>query len=58
LIDAADAAFIHPHHERMMPELQNPIIRELIVYSYRVIYRLIEHGKAYDINIIANTNGA
>ena len=58
LIDAAEAAFIHPHHGRMVPELQNPTIRERIVYSYRVIYQLVDHGNEHDLNIIAIANGA
>ena len=58
LIDAAENAFNHPHHGRMVPELQNPSIREKIVYSYRVIYQLIEHNTGHDINIIAIANGA
>jgi hypothetical protein len=42
----------------MVPELQNPSIREKIVYSYRVIYQLIEHNAGHDINIIAIANSA
>lgn len=29
-----------PHSGREVPEIQNPTIRELIVYSYRVIYQV------------------
>lgn len=58
LIDAAEAAFIQPHHGRMVPELQDPTIRERIVYSYRVIYQYFEHNRGHDINIIAVANSA
>jgi hypothetical protein len=42
----------------MVPELQNPTIREKIVYSYQLIYQLIEHDSGHEINIIVIANGA
>jgi plasmid stabilization system protein ParE len=32
----------HPHIGRMVPEFNNPNIRELIRGSYRIVYRLID----------------
>ncbi|WP_371196428.1 type II toxin-antitoxin system RelE/ParE family toxin [Glaciecola sp. SC05] len=58
LIEAAEHAFNHPHYGRMVPELQNPTIREKIVYSYRVIYELNEHENGHDVSIIAIASGA
>ncbi|MFC4700655.1 type II toxin-antitoxin system RelE/ParE family toxin [Glaciecola siphonariae] len=57
LIDAAEHAFNHPHHGRMVPELQNSTIREKIVYSYRLIYELTEYENGHDVSIITIANG-
>jgi toxin ParE1/3/4 len=54
ILDAADALENFPMMGRMVPEFQDPAIRERIVFSYRLIYRIdqsivtvltIAHGK-------------
>lgn len=42
----------------MVPELENLFIRERLVYSYRIIYQIIEHDEGYNIGIIAIASGS
>ncbi len=39
----------HPEMGRQVPELEDPAIREIIVRSYRVIYRLDHHDRLVDV---------
>ncbi len=43
-----------PYLGRMVPEIQNEFIRELIYYNYRIIYHIISDSQ---IDIIAVHNG-
>lgn len=43
LIESVKRLGEHPELGRMVPEFSNPMIREIIVRSYRVIYR-VDHG--------------
>jgi toxin ParE1/3/4 len=45
----------HPEIVRIVPEVSNQNIRELIVYSYRLIYEISESGG--NIEILAVTHG-
>ena len=40
-----------PEMGRVVPELENPLIRELIVYSYRIVYEITE-GNVHILTII------
>lgn len=40
LVEAAQSLSALPQRGRIVPEFGNPSIRELFVYSYRLIYRL------------------
>jgi toxin ParE1/3/4 len=42
LIESAETAAAFPFSGRMVPEVQNDRIRELIVGNYRVIYQVFE----------------
>jgi toxin ParE1/3/4 len=42
LVAAADKVASHPRSGRVVPELEDPKIREVIVGEYRVIYRVEE----------------
>lgn len=41
LLAAAEQAAHFPESDRMVPEYENPAIRELIRPPYRVVYRLV-----------------
>ena len=58
MISEAESALNAPYHGRMVPELENPLIRERLVYSYRIIYHVIEHDEGHNIAIIAMTSGS
>ncbi|TAL33151.1 MAG: type II toxin-antitoxin system RelE/ParE family toxin [Spirochaetes bacterium] len=47
VVTRADVLKDFPQMGRMVPEFQNPSIREIIVYSYRIIYEI--HGDAVEI---------
>ncbi len=42
LIEKGESIAWNPHIGRMVPEISNPEIRELIVKKYRIIYRVHE----------------
>jgi addiction module RelE/StbE family toxin len=42
LIEKGESIALNPHIGRMVPEISNPEIRELIVKKYRIVYRLHE----------------
>lgn len=42
ILTSIDRLAQHPKLGRIVPEYSNPIIRELIVMNYRVVYRLKE----------------
>ena len=45
LIKQAEAMSLFPQSGRVVPEKKNPLIRETIVGSYRIIYQLDEANK-------------
>ena len=45
LIKQAEAMSLFPQSDRVVPEKKNPLIRETIVGSYRIIYQLDEANK-------------
>ena len=45
LIKQAEAMSLFPQSGRVVPETKNPLIRETIVGSYRIIYQLDEANK-------------
>lgn len=45
LIKQAEAMALFPQSGRMVPEKKDPLIRETVVGSYRVIYRVDEVNK-------------
>jgi toxin ParE1/3/4 len=47
LIEQGKTIALNPHMGRMVPEISNPEIRELIVKKYRIVYRV--HGKEIKI---------
>ena len=47
LIARAETLLKHPRKGRVVPEVANPDIRELIVGNYRLVYRI--HGKTIEI---------
>lgn len=49
LVDRSDYLKEYPNLGRVVPELNNPRIRELIIYSYRMVYQT-ENG---DVEILA-----
>ena len=42
LIKKGESISLNPHIGRMVPEISNPEIRELIVKKYRIVYRVQE----------------
>ena len=53
LIEAAGTLIDLPLRGRIVPELRNGAIRELIVYSYRLIYR----AEAVRVTVVAVVHG-
>lgn len=41
LVAAVDRVALFPHSGRIVPEVADPLIREVIQGSYRIVYRLI-----------------
>lgn len=56
LLDAAMSLDTLPERGRVVPEFQHPDIREIVVRSYRVIYRVNKNDT--DIEIIRFWHGA
>jgi addiction module RelE/StbE family toxin len=54
--EATDRLKLFPRIGRVVPELDNPDIREVLVYSYRVIYHLHEGDSV--IRVVAVIHGA
>jgi addiction module RelE/StbE family toxin len=44
LIEQGESIAHNPHIGRIVPEISNPEIRELIVKKYRIVYRVHEQG--------------
>lgn len=42
VIAAAERIVLSPHLGRIVPEVNNPLIREIILGNYRIVYRLRE----------------
>ena len=40
VLEAVDRLFDFPRSGRVVPELKNPVIREIILGNYRLVYRL------------------
>jgi len=53
LLEQADLLFENPRRGRLVPEIANPDIRELIFKKYRIVYRL----KANRIEILTVFEG-
>jgi toxin ParE1/3/4 len=49
LIQEAEAMGLFPRSGRMVPEKKNPLIRETIVGSYRIIYQVDDSSKVVAI---------
>jgi toxin ParE1/3/4 len=54
IVDATDNLLLFPRMGRIVPEYRNPDVRELIVFNYRVIYRVDPDS----INIAGIIHGA
>ena len=44
IVDKSEKLKYFPQIGRIVPEINNPNIRELIIYSYRLIYEVISDG--------------
>ena len=44
IVDKSEKLKYFPEIGRIVPEINNPNIRELIIYSYRLIYEVISDG--------------
>jgi plasmid stabilization system protein ParE len=44
LLEAADRAAVLPHSGRVVPELRDESIREVLLRNYRIIYRVRRGG--------------
>jgi addiction module RelE/StbE family toxin len=44
LLEAADRAAVFPHSGRVVPELRDESIREVLLRNYRIIYRVRRGG--------------
>ena len=42
LIEQGESIALNPHMGRMVPEISNPEIRELIIKKYRIVYHVHE----------------
>ena len=49
LIKQADAMALFPQSGRMVPEKKDPVVRETIVGSYRIIYQIDEVNKVVTV---------
>src|SRR4051794_24956419 len=54
IISALERAAMFPNAGRELPERNDPIVREMIVYNYRIIYRVGTN----DIHVLAIIHGA
>lgn len=52
---AGDALTSQPTRGRVVPELSDPTIRELFIYSYRLIYQIYESER--EVHILAVLHG-
>ena len=50
LIAAIDRLALFPQSGRIVPEVADPLIREVIQGSYRIVYRLI-HGELHILTV-------
>ena len=41
-----------PRAGRMVPELEDPDIRERLIYSYRLVYRILHSGELLVVTVI------
>lgn len=53
LFELGDVIRAHPHAGRMVPELNDPNVRERFLYSYRVIYEIVPER----VNVLAVLHG-
>jgi len=54
VLEAVERAAIFPGAGRVVPELDDPAVREVLVYSYRILYRMSVDA----IHIAAIVHGA
>jgi toxin ParE1/3/4 len=54
IFKAAERVEMFPNIGRVVPEREDPAIREVLAYQYRIIYRLDDES----VNIIAVVHGA
>ena len=43
IIELAETLLDNPQMGRVVPEIANPVIRELILKKYRIVYRINDH---------------
>ncbi|RYU90440.1 type II toxin-antitoxin system RelE/ParE family toxin [Mucilaginibacter terrigena] len=55
IFDKIDVLYNYPKAGKPVPELNNPIIRELLLNKYRIIYQLVSETQ---INIIRVVHGS
>lgn len=56
LIIATNKLETMPRSGRMVPEFENPELREVIYRAYRIVYRIV--GEVEDIEILSVVHGA
>jgi toxin ParE1/3/4 len=54
VLDAADSLQILAHRGRVVPEIADEIVREVFVFSYRLMYEIAEN----EVRILAFVHGA
>ena len=55
LFSAGESLSEHPERGRVVPELGDPDVRELFIYSYRLLYRIVREER--EIRILAVIHG-
>lgn len=56
--EAADRLADQPRLGRIVPELQVETIREILLYSYRLIYRIVDGVVDGDVHVLTVHHGA
>ena len=49
LFSAGDSLLEQPERGRVVPELGDPDVRELFIYSYRLVYRMVREEREFRI---------
>jgi plasmid stabilization system protein ParE len=55
IMRSGDALTSQPTRGRIVPELSDPTIRELFIYSYRLIYQI--HESEHEVHVLAVLHG-